>query len=84
MSELYPWANSANRSTPCWARFALFADYTWERFEIAMASRYRGVSSGAGTDDPLDDWFSDTIDRYDTITMGFDASWGDERWRLNA
>ncbi|HEV8376188.1 MAG TPA: MtrB/PioB family outer membrane beta-barrel protein [Candidatus Polarisedimenticolia bacterium] len=66
------------------ARWSLYADYTWEDREYRMASRYRNVSGGIGTDDPLDDWGSDTTDRYDTANLGFDAGLTEnKKWRLN-
>jgi MtrB/PioB family decaheme-associated outer membrane protein len=58
-------------------RLTIFADYTWERWEYALASRYRNVTGAAGasvgTDSPLDDWSSDADDQYDTITLGAHA-----------
>jgi len=65
-------------------RWSLYADYTWEDREYRMANRYRNVVAGIGTDNPLDDWGSDSRDRYDTANAGFDAELTkDQRWRLN-
>lgn len=49
----------------------LYADYTWERMRYAMASRFRTVVGGVGTDNPLDDWGSQTRDGYETYDFGF-------------
>jgi MtrB/PioB family decaheme-associated outer membrane protein len=66
-------------------RWTLYADYTWENRDYSMASRYRNVSGGIGTDDPLDNWSSDTEDDYDTADLGFDAAFSQSgKWRLNA
>jgi MtrB/PioB family decaheme-associated outer membrane protein len=65
-------------------RWSLYGDYTWESREYAMTSRYRNVSGGIGTDDPLDDWSSDTTDKYQTATVGFQAFFSESRkWQLN-
>ncbi|HEV8335937.1 MAG TPA: MtrB/PioB family outer membrane beta-barrel protein [Candidatus Polarisedimenticolia bacterium] len=65
-------------------RWNLYADYTWEDREYRMASRYRNVSGGIGTDNPLDDWGSDSKDRYDTANAGFNFDLTkDRRWRLD-
>jgi MtrB/PioB family decaheme-associated outer membrane protein len=61
--------------------FTIFADHTWEKIDWEMASRYRGVSGGVGTDDARDDWFTDVVDRYRTFTLGFDVRWADGLWR---
>jgi MtrB/PioB family decaheme-associated outer membrane protein len=58
-------------------RFDVYADYTIENFEYALASRYRNVSGGVGTDDPLDNWSSAADDDYDTVSAGF-------RWAISA
>jgi putative beta-barrel porin MtrB/PioB len=64
-------------------RFDVYADYTHEEFQYALASRYRNVSGGVGTDDPLDDWTSHADDDYDTASLGFHWSIsGDRRWAL--
>lgn len=66
------------------ARWSLYGDYTWENREYAMASRYRNTSGGIGTDDPLDNWFSDTTDKYQTADVGFEATFSEsQRWHLN-
>jgi MtrB/PioB family decaheme-associated outer membrane protein len=61
---------------------SFFGDYTWEREKWEMASRYRGISAGAGTDSSNDDWFSDVVDRYETATAGFDLDWAEGAWKL--
>jgi MtrB/PioB family decaheme-associated outer membrane protein len=66
-------------------RFNLYADYTWETSEYGLETRYRGVSGGIGTDDPLDDWGSDVEDRYDTASLGFEIRLSEKRgWSLRA
>lgn len=68
------------------------ADYTWESVEWQMASRYRnrngsgGVNGGGWfTDDPLDNWYTDVDDDYETLHVGFDATLDDAKlWRLMA
>jgi len=65
-------------------RFAIFADYTWEQWEYRLESRYRNVSAGVGTDNPLDDWGSDADDKYRTATLGLHAELNaDLRWQLD-
>jgi MtrB/PioB family decaheme-associated outer membrane protein len=69
-------------------RLAIFADYTWERWEYSLASRYRNVTGAAGaqvgTDSPLDDWSSDASDQYDTATLGLHAELDAHlRWKLD-
>jgi len=65
-------------------RFDVYADYTLESFEYALASRYRNVSGGVGTDDPLDNWSSAADDDYDTATVGFNCAIDEERtWTLH-
>jgi MtrB/PioB family decaheme-associated outer membrane protein len=64
-------------------RFDVFADYTAEDFEYALASRYRNVTSGVGTDNPLDDWSSRVDDEYGTGSLGFQAALSADRsWTL--
>ena len=66
-------------------RFDVYADYTLETFDYSMASRYRNISGGIGTDDPLDNWSSDVDDDYDTASLGFNwAITADRRWTLRA
>lgn len=66
-------------------RFDVYADYTIESSEYALASRYRNVSGGVGTDDPLDDWSSAAEDDYDTASLGFNwAITEDRSWKLRA
>jgi MtrB/PioB family decaheme-associated outer membrane protein len=53
-------------------RFHVYADYTWDAFAYNLETRYRNVTGGIGTDDPLDNWGSDIHDHYDTATFGLD------------
>jgi len=64
-------------------RAQFWVDYTREDWEYGMRSRYRNVSGGIGTDEPRDDWGTDTEDTHDTATLGFGVKL-DERgkWRL--
>lgn len=65
-------------------RLAIFADYTWEQWEYRLASRYRNVTGGVGTDNPLDDWGSDADDTYGTATLGLHAELdANLRWKLD-
>ncbi len=65
-------------------RWSVSGDYTWENREYAMASRYRNVSGGIGTDNPLDDWSSDTTDKYQTANVSFQTFFSESRkWQLN-
>ena len=65
------------------SRFHMFADFTWEEWEYGMETRYRNVTAGVGTDDPLDNWGNDTEDDYQTATLGFDLGLTkDSEWRL--
>jgi hypothetical protein len=52
-------------------RAHFWVDYTHEDWEHAQASRYRNVSGGVGTDNPLDDWGSNTDETHDSATLGF-------------
>ena len=64
-------------------RFNLYADYTRETSEYGLETRYRNVSGGIGTDNPLDDWGSDVEDRYNTASLGFQAVLSEKRgWHL--
>lgn len=64
-------------------RFNVFADYTWDEWKYGLESRYRNVAAGVGTDNPLDDWGSDTKDEYATATLGFEIGLTpNETWRL--
>jgi MtrB/PioB family decaheme-associated outer membrane protein len=63
-------------------RATAFVDYTREFLHSNMMSRYRNVSGGVGTDNPLDDWGSKLEDLTDIVTAGFrldlipqDLSW---------
>ena len=60
------------------ARFNLYADYTWDTWAYGLETRYRNVSGGIGTDNPLDNWGSDIDDDYDTASAGFDLGLKDE------
>ena len=53
-------------------RFHVYGDYTWDNWEYGLETRYRNVSAGIGTDDPLDNWGSDINDHYDTASVGLD------------
>jgi hypothetical protein len=65
-------------------RFNLYADYTWEDSAYGLETRYRSVSSNIGTDNPLDNWGSDTDDKYKTATLGFAADLTKSgRWKAN-
>ena len=65
-------------------RLTLFADYTWEKWEYRLESRYRNVTTGVGTDNPLDDWGSDAADEYRTATLGLHAELNPNlRWKLD-
>ncbi len=67
------------------SRFDVYADYTWERFNYALASRYRSPSAGIGSDDPRDDWGSDAQDTYRTTTVGLNVGFDQEKtWTLAA
>lgn len=64
-------------------RLGLSADYTFERWEYGLESRYRNVVGGIGTDDPLDNWGSNVEDDYETINFGlWTILTQDESWRL--
>ena len=65
-------------------RLALSADYTFERWEYGLETRYRNVTAGVGTDDPLDNWGSDVQDDYETINLGVEAALtADAKWHLS-
>jgi MtrB/PioB family decaheme-associated outer membrane protein len=65
-------------------RLSVFADYTWEQWEYRLVSRYRNVTAGVGTDNPLDDWGSDANDKYGTATLGLHAELDQKlRWKLD-
>ena len=51
------------------AGITVSGDYGQDRFEWSMASRYRVP----GTDDPLDDWFTDTDDKTENYGLGVNA-----------
>ncbi len=64
-------------------RLHLSADHTWEKWEYGLETRYRGVSGGIGTDNPLDNWGSDTVDEHGTASLGLDLHLTeDARWQL--
>jgi MtrB/PioB family decaheme-associated outer membrane protein len=52
-------------------RFNLYADYTWEDSTYGLETRFRTPVSGIGSDNPLDNWGTDTDDKYKTATLGF-------------
>jgi hypothetical protein len=75
------------------ARFNFYADYTWEKWEYGLETRYRcpGISAscpnapfaGVGSDGPTDNWGSDTEDEYATASFGVEAGLTkDAKWRL--
>ncbi|HUD70771.1 MAG TPA: MtrB/PioB family outer membrane beta-barrel protein, partial [Dongiaceae bacterium] len=65
-------------------RVNLYADYTWEKGTWGLETRYRAPVAGIGSDDPLDNWGTDTDDRYETAVLGLNADLsGDLRWRCN-
>ncbi|HKQ96560.1 MAG TPA: MtrB/PioB family outer membrane beta-barrel protein, partial [Candidatus Polarisedimenticolia bacterium] len=65
-------------------RVNLYADYTWEKGTWGLETRYRAPVAGVGSDDPLDNWGTDTDDRYKTAVLGLSADLsGDNRWRAN-
>ena len=65
------------------AKLNVYGDYTWDTWKYGLETRYRGVTAGVGTDDPLDNWGSDTEDGYDTAALGFDLALAPERkWWL--
>jgi hypothetical protein len=53
-------------------RFHIYGDYTWDTWAYGLATRYRNVTGGIGTDDPLDNWGSHIDDHYDTASFGLD------------
>jgi MtrB/PioB family decaheme-associated outer membrane protein len=53
-------------------RFHVYGDYTWDNWEYGLETRYRNITAGIGTDDPLDNWGSDIHDHYDTASLGLD------------
>jgi MtrB/PioB family decaheme-associated outer membrane protein len=60
-------------------RFHVYADYTWDTWAYGLETRYRNVSGGIGTDNPLDNWGSDVDDGYDTASLGLDLGLKAER-----
>ena len=65
-------------------RVVVSADYTFERWEYGLETRYRNVTAGVGTDDPLDNWGSDVEDDYQTITVGLESTLtADAKWHLS-
>jgi MtrB/PioB family decaheme-associated outer membrane protein len=59
-------------------RFHVYGDYTWDTFAYSLATRYRNITGGIGTDDPLDNWGSDIHDKYDTASFGLDYGLKDD------
>ncbi len=53
------------------SKVSFYIDYTREFLYSKLQSRYRNVVSGAGTDNPLDDWGTRTEDLSDIISTGF-------------
>jgi len=67
-------------------RFNLYADYTWEDSVYGLETRFRTPtgSPAIGSDNPLDNWGTDTDDGYKTATLGFATDFtGTSRWKLN-
>jgi len=65
-------------------RFDLYADYTWEDSRYGLETRFRTPVGNIGSDNPLDNWGSDTDDTYKTATLGFTADLtGNGRWKMN-
>jgi MtrB/PioB family decaheme-associated outer membrane protein len=64
-------------------RFNLYADYTWEDSDYGLETRFRTPVGSIGSDNPLDNWGTDTDDKYRTATVGFLADLtGKDRWKL--
>jgi MtrB/PioB family decaheme-associated outer membrane protein len=64
-------------------RWSVYADYTWEDSDYGLETRFRTPVSGIGSDNPLDNWGSDTDDAYRTATLGLQADLtGKDRWKL--
>lgn len=62
----------------------LYGDYTWEDSSYGLETRYRAPVAGVGSDDPLDNWGSDTDEHYKTATLGLSADPGNAgRWRVD-
>jgi hypothetical protein len=49
-----------------------WADYTWEKNTANLGSRYRR-SNNPAMNDPLNEWSTLMRERYNTLTLGFDA-----------
>ena len=65
------------------SRISVYGDYTWEAFTYGLETRYRNVSGNIGTDNPLDDWGSDTRDEYTTVNLGVNVDLNkDATWKL--
>ena len=65
------------------ARASLYADYTWEDSAYGLETRFRTPVAGIGSDNPLDNWGTDTDDDYRTATLGVVADLtGKSRWKL--
>jgi MtrB/PioB family decaheme-associated outer membrane protein len=64
-------------------RLRLYFDYTWDTWKYGLETRYRNITGGIGTDDPLDNWGSNVRDDYDTASFGLDLALAAERkWWL--
>ncbi len=64
-------------------RFNFYGDYTRETSTYGLETRYRAPVAGIGSDNPLDNWGSDTEDHYDTASAGFDLKLTKKgQWRL--
>jgi len=76
------WTAGASYSTG--PRLVVYTDYTYEKWEYGLESRYRNVTAGVGTDDPLDNWGSDIVDDHTTVSLGLDIGLTmDSKWHLN-
>lgn len=65
-------------------RVSLYANYQNEDFESDTAHRFRTPVGEIETDDPLDNWFTDTNDQYDTWGIGVKADAIPDRLTLGA
>jgi MtrB/PioB family decaheme-associated outer membrane protein len=64
-------------------RFSLSADYTWEDSAYGLETRFRTPVANIGSDNPLDNWGTDTDDKYKTATLGLTTDLAASgRWKL--
>jgi hypothetical protein len=65
-------------------RLVLHGDYTWEKSTYGLETRFRTPVANIGSDNPLDNWGTDTDERYETATLGLSADpSGSGRWRID-